>query len=495
MKRKTKKIRPGRRINKTFFGACVSAALIVSGFFIVVPVIFADTTTDYITTSGTDVSDGNSHVFNSSDITKLGLSDDSRMQSNKWPDEVSDYDETKYIEFIFSPDVPAGATISSVTVTHEYRRSGILAGAKLEVWDGNTWRDETLNIPSVSNTDLSETKDVSSYVASYTKINSIKIRFLAYRSDNGNTKTSHDFIKLTATYAPDTVAPTVTLSTTSSDSTDTAPISFQVVFSETVSEFDAADIEVTNGSVSGFSSDDGRAYDFNVTSVGSGAVSVNVPAGVASDAAGNLNEAALAPVSVVYNNTPIAVDDIYIADEDATPIIGEPGVLANDTDIDGDSLTAALVSGPVHGVLILNASGSFTYTPTVDYRGSDSFSYRANDGATNSNEATVSITVNEVAEPTPAPTPTSTPESSSGGGGGGGGNNFFLLSTPTPLATLSNSEMAGVDLNGDGKINVLDLVIILINWDNNSGNNPADTNKDDKIDIADFNLLMINWSE
>src|SRR5262249_57269717 len=54
---------------------------------------------------------------------------------------------------------------------------------------------------------------------------------------------------------------------------------------------------------------------------------------------------------------------------------------------------AVLVSGPAHGSLTLNADGSFTYTPNADYNGPDSFAYRANDGAADSNVATVSIAV------------------------------------------------------------------------------------------------------
>jgi VCBS repeat-containing protein len=67
-------------------------------------------------------------------------------------------------------------------------------------------------------------------------------------------------------------------------------------------------------------------------------------------------------------------------------------VLTNDTDVEGNSLTAVLVTGPAHGSVSLNADGSFTYTPTSAYSGSDSFTYRASDGTTNGNIATVTIT-------------------------------------------------------------------------------------------------------
>ena len=75
------------------------------------------------------------------------------------------------------------------------------------------------------------------------------------------------------------------------------------------------------------------------------------------------------------------------------------GVLKNDTDVDGDSLGAVVVSGPGHGTLTLNPDGSFTYTPAANFNGTDSFSYRARDAALDSNVATVTIAVNAVQDP------------------------------------------------------------------------------------------------
>ena len=113
------------------------------------------------------------------------------------------------------------------------------------------------------------------------------------------------------------------------------------------------------------------------------------------DSDGAASFLSMAAVTVAPANTaPVAADDGYSTDEDIARIVAVPGVLGNDDDADANPLTAVLVSDVSTGTLALNADGSFTYTPNEDFNGSDSFTYKANDGATDSNVATVSITVN-----------------------------------------------------------------------------------------------------
>ena len=72
------------------------------------------------------------------------------------------------------------------------------------------------------------------------------------------------------------------------------------------------------------------------------------------------------------------------------------GVLVNDSDPEGDALTAELVAGPLHGELSFNANGTFEYAPDANFNGVDTFTYKASDGTAYSNVATVTITVNPV---------------------------------------------------------------------------------------------------
>lgn len=83
-----------------------------------------------------------------------------------------------------------------------------------------------------------------------------------------------------------------------------------------------------------------------------------------------------------------------IAENTSLSVGATEGVLANDFDVNGDPLTASLVSGPVHATIFtLNADGSFDYTPIAGFDGTDTFTYVANDGTGDSGIATVTITV------------------------------------------------------------------------------------------------------
>jgi hypothetical protein len=77
----------------------------------------------------------------------------------------------------------------------------------------------------------------------------------------------------------------------------------------------------------------------------------------------------------------VAVGDSYSTNEDTTLTVGAPGVLGNDTDVDGKSLSATLVAGLQHGTLALNSNGSVSYTPDPNFFGADSYSYTISDGA------------------------------------------------------------------------------------------------------------------
>ena len=93
------------------------------------------------------------------------------------------------------------------------------------------------------------------------------------------------------------------------------------------------------------------------------------------------------------NDAPVAVPDALNAVEDAVITFAASQLLSNDTDVDGNPLRIASVTPGAGGSAVLNADGSVTFTPTLNFNGAASFSYVASDGFTTSNSAAVAVTV------------------------------------------------------------------------------------------------------
>src|SRR3989441_290641 len=123
--------------------------------------------------------------------------------------------------------------------------------------------------------------------------------------------------------------------------------------------------------------------------------------------------AAVWPTDLPMNHAPVAANDGFTTDEDTAVAVTAHGVLGNDTDVDRMVLTAVVVTGPGHGTLTPDADDSFTYTPAANFNGSDSFTYKANDGQADSNVATVALTINPVND-APVPDPNANPTSAEG---------------------------------------------------------------------------------
>lgn len=151
---------------------------------------------------------------------------------------------------------------------------------------------------------------------------------------------------------------------------------------------------------------DGR-LDYEATSAASAALAKGVEAFdiftyTVVDPSGANSTADLIFSIVGANRAPSSVADSYATDYGQSLTVAvSSGVLANDSDIDGDTLSAILHTGPSNGTLVLNSNGSFTYTPADGYSGTDSFSYRAFDGSAEGALTQASITVQ--APPPPPP--------------------------------------------------------------------------------------------
>ena len=101
---------------------------------------------------------------------------------------------------------------------------------------------------------------------------------------------------------------------------------------------------------------------------------------------------------IVLNAAPIANDDPwYVTSVDTALVVttSDTTLLDNDWDPEGDSLTASIVDSPSNGSIsgFSGSDGTFTYTPDTSYVGFDSFTYKVNDGADDSDIVTVSVAV------------------------------------------------------------------------------------------------------
>lgn len=128
-------------------------------------------------------------------------------------------------------------------------------------------------------------------------------------------------------------------------------------------------------------------------------------------------------------------------------------VLANDTDADGDALTAALAEGPQHGQLTFAADGSFVYKPNAGFVGQDAFSYRASDGVFVSSPTLVTINV----------------------------------------AAAAGASLLGGDFDGDGDVDLDDFGLLKANFGSGTSLAQGDADGNGRVDLNDFGLLKNNF--
>lgn len=142
------------------------------------------------------------------------------------------------------------------------------------------------------------------------------------------------------------------------------------------------------------------------------------------------------------NAAPVATADAYGTEEGMLLTVAAPGVLANDTDEEDQSLTAMVERLPAYGTLTLWADGSFSYQPDPRFTGSDSFTYKAYDGTHYSESVTVTLTVHPVSDG-PAEQETSPGNGGKVTGGGwlqdGAGKGHFAFT----LASQKDGQLRG----------------------------------------------------
>jgi large repetitive protein len=154
----------------------------------------------------------------------------------------------------------------------------------------------------------------------------------------------------------------------------------------------------------------------------------------------------------IVNTAPVAVDD-HAETTAGVPVVID--VLANDFDQDGDELSVVDLTQPENGSVTLNTDGSVTYTPDEGFEGTDTFTYRAFDGADWSDPATVTVEV--IAAPVEHTPPVAVDDHATTEAGvpvviAVLANDFDEDGDELSVVDLTQPENGSVTLNADGSV-------------------------------------------
>jgi VCBS repeat-containing protein len=214
---------------------------------------------------------------------------------------------------------------------------------------------------------------------------------------------------------------------------------------------------------------------------------------VANDGTDNSNVATVTiNVAGPGNTPPVANNDTYQTPFNTQLNVPAPGVLGNDTDANGEALTAALQTSVSNGTLSFSTNGSFSYTPATGFSGTDSFTYVANDGLASSNVATVTITVSP----------------QSGGDFDGDG----ILDTQDNCIEVANADQRDTDGDGygnrcdadiaipnDGTVNLSDYSAFRAAFGGTGTLTPAqenaDFNGDGNVNLGDYSIFRASFGQ
>lgn len=152
-----------------------------------------------------------------------------------------------------------------------------------------------------------------------------------------------------------------------------------------------------------------------------------------SDSQGLTAQALVSLTVLPVNDAPIVLDDSYSLRVNTSLAVAAPGVLANDLDVESDTLlVSSVITPPAHGTLQLNPNGSFSYNHATDFRGDDLFLYQVTDGQGGLAQATVTLKVG-MANAAPVAQ-----------------NDSYQLSEDEPLVVTAASGVLANDADPDG---------------------------------------------
>ncbi|MFM2477038.1 Ig-like domain-containing protein [Celerinatantimonas sp. MCCC 1A17872] len=208
---------------------------------------------------------------------------------------------------------------------------------------------------------------------------------ITYTVSDGNDGTTTATVAVTVNAVND--APTANDDTAITD--EDTPIVINVLDNDSDTDGDPLSVtqaSATNGNVI-INADGTLTYTPNANFNGTDTISYTIR-----DSSGATSSATVAVTVNAINDAPITHHDTAVTQEDTSISLD---VLANDSDIEGDTLAVTTVSA-TNGTVTINADGTITYTPNANFNGSDTITYTVSDGNGGSTTATVAVTVNAV---------------------------------------------------------------------------------------------------
>jgi DNA/RNA endonuclease G (NUC1) len=207
-----------------------------------------------------------------------------------------------------------------------------------------------------------------------------------YTVSDGHGGTATATVTVNVTAVNDNPTATADSATTDEDT----PVSVDVVFNDNDIDGDTLSLESVDGATHGsVVIDNGKA-------VFTPAANYNGPASftyVVSDGNGGTANGSVSVTVNPVNDNPVAGADAAATDEDSAVTVN---VLANDSDVDGDTLNVQSAGGASKGSVAVTADNKVVYTPNSNANGADSFTYTVSDGHGGTASATVGVTINAV---------------------------------------------------------------------------------------------------
>ncbi len=228
-----------------------------------------------------------------------------------------------------------------------------------------------------------------------------------YQATNGTDVSNVALVSINVSGVDDAPRPFPDGYTLNEDETLAVDLNDGVVFNDIEIDGEpltAAVVQTTTNGILTFNSDGSFSYSPNSNFFGNDTFTYTVTDGTSISGATTVSLTVL-----TVADAPTAVGDSFTLDEDSTlTVAANDSILTNDSDPDPASLSAVLESGPTFGTLGLNSDGTFTYTPSANFFGADTFTYRASDGVLESDVTTVTLSVTGTADPPTAVNDTST---------------------------------------------------------------------------------------